>query len=438
MINRHSGIVIVLLFCSITFVNSQTFRHPYSNQGIGISAENNFAHYLSMGGFSLSYKDSLTFSPSNPASYSNLITKHNYYSTFDAGFQGKYYNLKQDTHTFNGNLLSFAYFSLGFPLYQKIKWAGSFGLLPVSRIGYNDNFDTLILPDSIRILESILNNGGFSKFYIGSSFQPLKFLNIGFNAYYLFGNNKTYHTFLYSNNAKYMGITSTRNRSYGNFGFDLGTQIDIPFKTNFHLLMGGYFSTPVKLKVKQENLLVTFLNETSSIKYKDTVINDNDVLEDMTIPLKYGASLAFSNPGHWIAGLEYNFQKWSSMELNDNSINLNDFHEFIFGAEFKPEHDQSSSYLKRMSYRVGIKYAISQQKVPFDLNESPMNYVNLYKRSLSFGTSLPVKRSISVINTGIEAGLIGKAEADLIREFYINFYLGFRLNDIWFKQSKID
>ena len=118
MINKVVKIIIGLLMLS-TLAYSQVFRHPYSNMGIGIAEESNFIQYLSMGGFSLSYKDSLTFTAANPASYSNIITEHNYYTTFDIAFKGRYFNLKQDTSVHNGNLLSFAYFSFGIPVIKK-------------------------------------------------------------------------------------------------------------------------------------------------------------------------------------------------------------------------------------------------------------------------------------------------------------------------------
>ena len=144
-----------------TLILAQTFRHPYSFYGIGELQDYNFINCQSLGGLGYGWNDSLSFSNSNPASYSNIR-----YSTFDMGIKGKIQQLEQEQTTELTNDFSFAYVAFGLPINRKNNWGLSFGLLPVSRIGYRSS--SSFKSDSTNAIESFDKQGGFNKLYIGS------------------------------------------------------------------------------------------------------------------------------------------------------------------------------------------------------------------------------------------------------------------------------
>jgi hypothetical protein len=58
--------------------------------------------------------------------------------------------------------------------------------------------------------------------------------------------------------------------------------------------------------------------------------------------------------------------------------------------------------------------------------------------SLSLGFGLPLKRSNTIANIGVQFGKRGTVENNLVEEKYIKFHLAFTFNDKWFTKRKID
>ena len=63
---------------------------------------------------------------------------------------------------------------------------------------------------------------------------------------------------------------------------------------------------------------------------------------------------------------------------------------------------------------------------------------NLNDLSLSLGFGLPLKRSNTIANIGVQFGKRGTIESNLVEEKYIKFHLAFTFNDKWFTKRKID
>jgi hypothetical protein len=63
---------------------------------------------------------------------------------------------------------------------------------------------------------------------------------------------------------------------------------------------------------------------------------------------------------------------------------------------------------------------------------------DIHEMSLSLGLGLPIKRSKTTANLGLEVGRRGTQDAGLVEESFIKFHLAFTFNDNWFSQRKID
>ena len=106
-----------------------------------------------------------------------------------------------------------------------------------------------------------------------------------------------------------------------------------------------------------------------------------------------------------------------------NSIGLS------VGGYITPNPDAVKGYMNAVTYRAGFHY-----------NETYLNIRNnqLTDVGISFGVSLPIRRSLSQLNLGLVAGSRGTTEAGLIKENYLNLSIGFSLNDKWFVKRTID
>ena len=139
----------------------------------------------------------------------------------------------------------------------------------------------------------------------------------------------------------------------------------------------------------------------------------------------------------WFVSGELDFKEWSQMSLfSDLDPNLKDATQFKFGAWWIPNSKDVHNYLNIIQYRAGFNYNTGQLSVStFGTNNSQTDITDI---SLSLGLGLPMRRSNTTANIGIQIGKMGTTNNNLIEENYIKFNLAFTFNDKWFKQRKID
>ena len=87
------------------------------------------------------------------------------------------------------------------------------------------------------------------------------------------------------------------------------------------------------------------------------------------------------------------------------------------------------SFIKLLGYRTGIRYNSSLITVEGE---------DIQEIGMSFGLSLPLRKSFSTLNFGLEFGRRGKDKNGLTQEDFLNFMFGITINDKWFIQRKYD
>lgn len=399
---------------------AQTFRHPYSFYGIGELQDYNYTTSQSLGGLGYGWNDSSSFSNTNPASYSNIRT-----SIFDIGMKGKFQQLKQGQIDEVTNYISFSYIALGFPLNQKHNWGMSFGMSPISRIGYK-NSSSFLADTSTIAVESLDRQGGFNKLFLGSSISIIKNLNLGVNVAYVFGNTTFDHSLLFNKNTSYLGVKNVLFKNYYGVGIDVGLQYNNSLKKDLQYTIGTAVSLPVNMKVRKEQTMNTFINYTSYLAYRDTIFADTVKENNLSIPLTFGIGGIIQKKNKWKAGFDFKYEMWSNFIPDNPNYSLSDQWSFALGGEIIPKFDEIK-YFQRIAYRGGIRYTNSFLKV---------NGEQYKKMSAVVGFGFPISRSLSNINFAFEIGTMGKSSATLIKENFYNVYLSFRLNDIWFIKPK--
>jgi hypothetical protein len=98
------------------------------------------------------------------------------------------------------------------------------------------------------------------------------------------------------------------------------------------------------------------------------------------------------------------------------------------GGFYIPKYNSFTSYVSRMTYRVGACF----EKTGLVLNNQPIEDFGI-----TFGLGFPLG-GLSKINIGVELGQLGTLDDGLIKENYANIMLGFSLSDIWFIKRKYD
>ena len=65
-----------------------------------------------------------------------------------------------------------------------------------------------------------------------------------------------------------------------------------------------------------------------------------------------------------------------------------------------------------------------------------VNGNSINKMGISFGTSLPLPRTMSKVNLAVELGQCGTKANNLIQERYINLRVGIAVHEMWFMKRK--
>jgi len=389
-------------------------RSPYSMYGLGELRSQVNAVNSAMGGAGIAMSSKTFINSMNPASY-NGIDSLNF--IFDTGVEGKNSQFKSMGETQKLNTGNFSYFSFGFRVTPKIAMA--FGLNPFSSTGYEINTTSMISGLQQEYPMNIIGTGDISRAYGGASFSLAKNLSVGVKSSFLFGNIK--QTQLH--NLSVIGSTSVYNETtdyFHNFYFEFGAQY--AFKVDDYNVSVGAIYNP-------EQILVSTRENITSSSAGSTFTEKTENNSDFKIPEELGFGVAVSYQNKLSLALDAGLQKWSTSDYNVLNVRLNDNPYVRFGVQYTPSSNFMDSYLKKIDYRLGWRYAKSY----LSLKDN-----QLEEKAFTFGLGLPIRNQRSKIDVSGELGSFGTTAKSLIQEKYFRLRVGFSLKDLWFQQRKFD
>jgi len=163
----------------------------------------------------------------------------------------------------------------------------------------------------------------------------------------------------------------------------------------------------------------TFFNGPSGVEYpKDTLEFTEGYRGKILIPLTLGGGIGLEKLDKWLFSVDYrwaNWKKFTAFDLTDSLVNSQ---QISAGAEFLPDINSYTNYFKRIRYRVGFMYNNTYLKLRGkQLNEFAVTVV--------FG--LPLRGVRTALNISAQVGMRGTTEANLIRETYLRFVIGFSI-----------
>ena len=141
-----------------------------------------------------------------------------------------------------------------------------------------------------------------------------------------------------------------------------------------------------------------------------------------------GIGFSLEKKNKWLIGADFNWNNWADYTYKGINDSLNNSFRISIGGMIKPNYN-SSNYLKRITYRAGFRYEPGYLKIRGEqINEF----------GISFGLGLPLRKSKSTINLGVEFGKKGTQTNGLIEENFTKFTIGFSAYDFWFFKRKFD
>lgn len=409
----------------ITFSSKAQTRisSPYSRYGLGDLHNNSYIRNISMGGISFGFRDSTSINFANPASYTEFDTTS---FVFETGVNSQFSQLSSNNLRQGSNYTSLSHLTMGFPVNKW--WGASIGLLPFSSVGYKiSDYESIQNVGKVNYLYE--GSGGLNQFYVGNAFR-IKDLSVGFNAAYVFGTLDKLRTVSFPDSVNVFAIRLKNSTRVNNFLFTYGIQYQKKLENGLKIGIGLTGNLSTRLSALQDSLAYRFFTAGTGYEtIKDTIINTANTKGSIVLPMAIGGGITIGKADRWLVGVDYQTQNWKNFSAFGEQDSLKNSWMASIGAEFTPKHSSVSGYWKRVHYRIGGRY---------DQTYLQLRNNQLSEYAVSFGFGLPLKRSLTTINLGVELGQRGTTENNLIKEQFGRVILSFSIYEFWFFKKKID
>lgn len=434
--NKFSIFFLVFAICYLPsyFCYSQSLTNsPYSRYGLGELQYGGFANNIPMGGIYNAVQNDTTapfyINTSNPASHASARL-----TVFDFGLKSNTTNLETQDKKFLSNQTALAYMALAFPVAKW--WGASFGLLPYSTVGYKIHDEKE--QDSIGTVKySYVGEGGINQIYFGNGFRKKNF-SAGVNVSYLFGDLIFSSRDSFPKASNFFNTKFSQTTRVSDFHYIFGAQYKYLLKNNWSLTLGATGGLKTNINVKKTTFAATYKNDFGVEVMKDTIINNEDVKDTITMPMMLGGGFVLKKGERWMIGFDYSTQNWASFKSFGQDSLLKNSQRIAMGMQYIPNKSAGTKeeYFKKIFYRVGFAYTSSYME---------LRNTSLKEFAITFGAGFPLRKikvgetySQSIINVGFEIGQMGTTENQLIKEQYLKAVIGFTLNDRWFIKRKYD
>lgn len=403
-----------------------TTSSPYSQFGLGDLKYPILPQQRAIGGLGAGIRQPGAYANINfvnPASYSAIRI-----TTFDIGGTIGLRQLSRNDISETGGNASFSH--IGFAASTGRKSAIVAGLVPYSELGYSYRVPGTIDTNNVSYVYS--GDGGLSKALIGYGFQIGKHLSVGANLGYVFGKLGQFRTAEFEDFSA-LNTRLERNSSISGFTYDYGVQFTSALSGKTRLTLGYSGNSGSKINSVSSNLSTTWrytaINQESGPL--DTLSYSENERIKVDMPLTHTVGFVLENTNHWLVGADVNLGEWSSFASGNTNGGLNDSFGVGVGGQFTPD-PTAVNYFKVVDYRLGIRY----DKTPVRVANTDITQTAL---TLGFGFPLPANRtSFYKINFSTELGQRGTLDNNLIRERFVNFHIGFTLNDQRVLRAKYD
>lgn len=418
-----------VLASTLVYAQRSTTSSPYSRFGIGEIRGDLLPQTRGMGGIATGVRYLSGYgniNVANPAAYSALAL-----TTVDVGVFGNITQLSQNQRSENSYNFSLSHINFGIPLGRP--GGISFGIMPFSDVGFSYAIPGMIDTTSIQTVYA--GAGGTTKAYLGYGVQLSKRFSVGANVSYIFGTLENISSVEFPNDIGALNVRTDSSQYVNGFSFDYGAQYFQPLGNNVSLTIGYSGTAGTSLNTNASRVVT---RTPTSVEHDvenlpiDTVHTYEGQKQQIAMPMKHSVGFSVAKGNSWMVGGDVNYAKWSSYRVGGHNPNLTDSYGFAVGGQITPDVT-SVRYFNVVDYRLGFKY----NKSHINIDNQDINQMAV---TVGFGFPLPSMfgGSFYKINFSTEFGQMGTLSNNLVRERYINFHLGFTLNERWFQRRRYD
>ena len=399
---------------------------PYSFFGIGDLRTTSTVENQMMGGVGM-YADSIHINLQNPAAYGKLGL-----TAYSGGISHQRLTLNSASLEEKSEVTNLDYLALGFKIGDGLGLG--FGIMPYTSVGYNILSES-VNENGVDVVSTFSGTGGLNKAYLSLGYELIKDLTVGVTANFNFGRLENAR----SQSVRDVQLTTFDNRTSRINGMDFNYAVNYTptFKEKYTLYTSVRVNTQANLSSRNTRQIGSF----SATSSQTIVLNDVNLnalgLEntEIKIPTRTTIGLGYGENKKWFLGAEYSSQGLSSFTnafVDVENLRYKDASTIAFGGYYVPDYTSFRNYLKRVTYRAGVRMENSGMII----NDTEINNFGI-----TFGLGLPLSSAaggFSNINLGFEIGKRGTTEMMLIEENYFKVNIGLSLNDRWFVKRKIN
>lgn len=411
------GVLSTFLLISEGF--GQNSASTYSALGIGEFNYGGQIQNQGMGGLGISFGTGWSANAVNPA-----LTTRNTIFNFQASLNYKRIDVANDTESSLVDGGGLSYLAISLPV-KTGKFTAGMGLGQISSINYRLKVDSPIANSALIANNYLEGDGGISEAYVNFGYLVAKNLSIGVHGSYLFGSSIRSNQLLVFDKE---GVEVGRASEY----YERISVSDVAVKVGAHY----FFKTSEKSNLHLGAIYQTFgdvngtafaklapIGQANSPKTDGDLIANNE-RGNIYLPSRYGFGVSYEKNNKFVIGLEGQMQDFAQYRnFFGEPLSLQAAQKVGLGFQIVPDFTDFDKLLNRSTYRMGMEW----MRTPYFINQTTINDIGI-----NFGTSIPVNQ-LSLVNMAMKVGRRGTVDNGLIREAYINFSLGFSLNDnSWF------
>ncbi|MFI3277238.1 MAG: hypothetical protein SNH13_00085 [Rikenellaceae bacterium] len=409
----------------------------YSMYGLGDLQTQGTLPTRSMGGAGVALRSGSSINLLNPASYSITLQKS---VLFDFGMNVSCFSNSQGDSNSKYATANFHDIALQLPLYEGV--GAAISVTPYSQTGYKIT-SYASYPALGYISYAYEGEGNITEVKFGVGWEIVENLSVGVAALYYWG--QIDHSY---------GLSITSITSGGNYAYAIGKNTTQVSSIKWQL---GVQWSPIAERKKNLTFGATFnpggdLSPTiTEIIYgnnevQDFYAQDISYSSKLVLPVQFSLGVMHQTPKLTLLA-DYTFQDWSSsndgeatMSITDIPVRFSGFSTINVGAEYIPNRGDIRSYLKRASYRAGLRYGGYYQNYGGE---------DLTQYAITMGVGFPTNMfGISKIDVGVEYNSLGKNKTityndnsiELIRQNQFKIGIGITMfgDDYWFQRPKYD
>ncbi|MCI9843169.1 aromatic hydrocarbon degradation protein [Flavobacterium pectinovorum] len=396
----------------VTSFSQSISSSPYSLYGLGSLYDADYGSIPSIGSSGIALPSDTFINNLNPASLGYLPMNH---FMFEIGGKAIGTTFQSSVKTEKRNNFQFSHIAFAFPVTRKS--AFSIALRPYSSASFKiSEFKLPISNSSEYYTLNAEGSGGLNNFDFSYGYRVSKKISMGFTGTVLFGNTTDERSYTISNS-----ITAINKKTdYSGLRATLGTQ----YKIDSTFTIASTFKLPAQIKASKVQSVENISNTNESV-IESNVASDTD---DYYMPLEIGFGISKRFKNNINVTFDYEKSLWNDTNQSQLYGDFVNQDRFALGFSFR-KNKNIRSYWDSVRYGAGLN---------FDTGYLEVDGKRVNNTAISFGVSLPVDNTFSVLNISYSYGQKGKIGEGLIKENYHKLSLNLSLDGIWFVKRKID